>query len=94
MTATTAKFQTGEEIIWNGARAVIDEIKGSDYYLTIINPDGSEGFQMVEAQEAHLMEKVATDTIQERIDKLKVQLKDANRAADLAAGELIGLHFS
>ena len=37
--------------------------------------------------------------LQERIDQLKVQLKDANRrgdycAADLAAGELIGLHYA
>lgn len=62
---TTTKFQTGEEIIWNGdplrpgTRAVIDEIRGSDYYLTIINQDGSEGFQMVEAHETHLMKKTA-----------------------------------
>lgn len=37
--------------------------------------------------------------LQERIDNLKVQLKDANRrrdycAADLATGELIGLNYA
>lgn len=37
--------------------------------------------------------------LQDRIDQLKVQLKDANRrgdycAADLATGELIGLHYA